>query len=122
MRKNREEEHRPQGNEAARDELGRDPRQTEPDSAGQSGDRQRLSTEEDADNESVEELEEPIKLSKRLRSKGLKTQRITPGAPHTPTMSTVVLTPFPLPESRIGKRLLRIRCKRPSFGSVARLR
>jgi len=58
MRKNREEEHRPQGNEAARDELGRDPRQTGPESAGQSGDRQRLSTDEDANNESVEELEE----------------------------------------------------------------
>ena len=55
MRKNREEERR--GNEAGPDELRRDPRQVGPESAGQSGDAQRLSIDEDADNESVEELE-----------------------------------------------------------------
>jgi hypothetical protein len=43
-------------NEARMDELGNDPRQVGPDSAGQSGDPQELSTIEDASNESVEEL------------------------------------------------------------------
>ena len=56
MRKNREEEGRPEGNEAAPDELGNDPREVELGSAGQSGDPQRLSIVEDADNESVEGL------------------------------------------------------------------
>jgi len=56
MRKNRETEERPEGNEAAPDELGRDPREVGAESAGQSGDPQRLSIIEDADNESVEEL------------------------------------------------------------------
>jgi hypothetical protein len=56
MRKNREDEGRPQGNEAAPDELGNDPREVGLESAGQSGDPQRLSIVEDADNESVEEL------------------------------------------------------------------
>ncbi len=58
MRKNREEEGRPQGNEAAPDELGKDPREVGAESAGQSGDAQRLSIVEDAENESVEELVE----------------------------------------------------------------
>jgi len=39
MRRNREEEGRPQGNEAAPDELGNDPREVGIESAGQSGDR-----------------------------------------------------------------------------------
>ena len=56
MRKNREEPDRPQGNEAARDDLGGDPRQVGPESAEPSGDPQRLSTIEDADNESTDEL------------------------------------------------------------------
>ncbi|HEX3738682.1 MAG TPA: hypothetical protein VHV29_03050 [Terriglobales bacterium] len=58
MRKNRETEGRPKGNEAAPDELGDDPREVGSESAGQSGDAQRLSITEDVDNESVEELEE----------------------------------------------------------------
>jgi hypothetical protein len=56
MRKNRDTEGRADGNEAALDELGKDPRQVGPDSAGQSGDAQRLSTIADANEESVEEL------------------------------------------------------------------
>src|SRR5215467_2676915 len=56
MRNNREEPDCPQGDEAARDDLGSDPRQVGPESAGQSGDPQRLSTIEDADNESTDEL------------------------------------------------------------------
>jgi hypothetical protein len=58
MRKNREPEEYQDGNEAALDEMGNDPREVGPDSAGQSGDAQRLSITEDAGNESVEELEE----------------------------------------------------------------
>ena len=58
MRKNHETEGRPLGNEAAPDDLGNDPREVGSDSAGQSGDAQRLSTTEDVDNESVEELAE----------------------------------------------------------------
>src|SRR5579884_311174 len=42
--------------EARPDELGTDPREVGVDSAGQSGDPQRLSTIEDANEESVEEL------------------------------------------------------------------
>jgi hypothetical protein len=44
--------------EAQLDELGSDPRQVGEDSAGQSGDPQRLSTIEDTNEESVEELAE----------------------------------------------------------------
>lgn len=58
MRKNPETEGHQLGNEAGLDELGNDPREVGSDSAGQSGDAQRLSTTEDVDNESVEELEE----------------------------------------------------------------
>jgi hypothetical protein len=48
---------RPRGdNEAQFDELGTDPGQVGSDSAGQSGDSQRLSAIEDATEESVEEL------------------------------------------------------------------
>jgi hypothetical protein len=43
-------------NEARPDELGSDPGQVGPDSAGQSGDTQGLSPEADAADESVEEL------------------------------------------------------------------
>jgi len=45
-------------NEAQSDELGNDPAQVGPRSAGQSGDAQRLSHLEDAANESVEELDD----------------------------------------------------------------
>lgn len=43
-------------NQAAPDELGDDPREVGPESAGQSGDAQRLSTIADADSQSVEDL------------------------------------------------------------------
>ena len=50
---------RPRGDEQAQaDELGTDPGQVGPDSAGQSGDPQRLSSIEDAASESVQELAE----------------------------------------------------------------
>src|ERR1700693_4958467 len=48
---------RPRGDEAAQpDELGSDPGQVGPDSAGQSGDAQQLSSIADAAEESVQEL------------------------------------------------------------------
>lgn len=57
MPKNTEENReRLKANKAAPDELGRDPRQVGPDSAGQAGDPQRLSDIADASEESVAEL------------------------------------------------------------------
>jgi hypothetical protein len=48
---------RQRGNEKARpDELGKNPGQVGPDSAGQSGDPQQLSSRAEADSESVQEL------------------------------------------------------------------
>jgi len=59
--RNSEDERAPERKEdlgAQLDELGTDPRQVGPRSAGQAGDSQRLSTIEDASDESVEELED----------------------------------------------------------------
>jgi N utilization substance protein A len=56
MLKNHETKGRVKGDEAAPDEIGKDPRQVGPDSAGQSGDPQRLSNIADANEESVAEL------------------------------------------------------------------
>jgi hypothetical protein len=84
MRQNREEEGRPQGNEAAPDELGRDPREVGPDSAGQSGDSQRLSTTEETDNESVEELADSDQALEAARVEGLEDAADHPERPtHT---------------------------------------
>jgi len=84
MRKNREEEGRPEGNEAAPDELGRDPREVGPDSAGQSGDPQRLSTIEETDNESVEELADTDQALEAARVEGLEDAADHPERPtHT---------------------------------------
>jgi hypothetical protein len=84
MRKNREQEARPQGNEAAPDELGRDPREVGPESAGQSGDPQRLSIVEDADNESVEELADDDQAIEAARVEGVEDAANHPERPvHT---------------------------------------
>ena len=56
MRKTRETKGRPRGNEARPDELGNDPGQVGPESAGQSGDSQSLSHVADSNEESIEEL------------------------------------------------------------------
>ena len=58
MTKKRNLERRPQNNAAQPDELGNDPREVGPESAGQSGDPQRLSTSEEGAEESVAELAE----------------------------------------------------------------
>lgn len=84
MRKNRDEEGRPQGNEAAPDELGTDPRQVGAESAGQSGDAQRLSTTADMDNESVEELDDTDQALEAARVEGLEDAADHPERPvHT---------------------------------------
>jgi hypothetical protein len=84
MPKNREQEARPQGNEAAPDELGRDPREVGPESAGQSGDPQRLSIVEDADNESVEELANDDQAIEAARVDGVEDAANHPERPvHT---------------------------------------
>jgi hypothetical protein len=84
MPTNRESEEYQDGNEAALDELGNDPRQVGSDSAGQSGDAQRLSTIEDADNESVEELDETDQAFEAARVEGLEDAADHPERPvHT---------------------------------------
>jgi hypothetical protein len=84
MRKNFETEGHPKGNEAQPDELRNDPREIGPDSAGQSGDLQRLSTTEDADNESVEELAEADQGLEAARLEGIEDASDHPERPvHT---------------------------------------
>jgi hypothetical protein len=84
MRKNRETEGHKQGNEAAPDELGNDPRQVGRDSAGQSGDAQRISTTEDMDNESVQELDDTDQALEAARVEGLEDAADHPERPvHT---------------------------------------
>src|SRR5581483_7048383 len=81
MRKNRETEGHPQGNEAAPDEIGKDPRQVGPESGGQTRDAQRLSTTEDMDNESVEELDNTDQSLEAARVEGLEDAADHPGRP-----------------------------------------
>lgn len=84
MPKNRESQEYQDSNEAALDELGNDPRQVGPDSGGQSGDAQRLSTTEDSDNESVEELDETDQALEAARVEGLEDAADHPERPvHT---------------------------------------
>jgi hypothetical protein len=58
MPRTRKRQTHARGNQAQPDELGNDPGQVGPESAGQSGDPQGLSSVEDVNNESVEELAE----------------------------------------------------------------
>jgi hypothetical protein len=84
MRKNREEQGRAEGNEAAPDELGKGPRQVGAESGGQSGDAQRLSTISDADNESVEELADTDQALEAARVEGIEDATDHPERPvHT---------------------------------------
>jgi hypothetical protein len=84
MPKNRESEEYQDANEAALDEIGNDTRQVGSDSAGQSGDAQRLSTTEDVDNESVEELDETDQALEAARVEGLEDAADHPERPvHT---------------------------------------
>lgn len=102
MRKNREEEGRPQGNEAAPDELGNDPREVGSDSAGQSGDAQRLSITEDVDNESVEELDETDQALEAATVEGIEDAADHPERPtHT---HNEYGRPDDLPPARVSDR------------------
>jgi hypothetical protein len=70
--------------EAQLDEMGQDPRQVGIDSAGQSGDLQRLSTVEDSNAESVEELEEEDQNIEAASVEGLEDAADHPERPtHT---------------------------------------
>jgi hypothetical protein len=84
MQKNRDEEGRPRDNQAAPDELGTDPREVGVESAGQSGDPQRLSTIEETDNESVDELADTDQALEASRVEGLEDAADHPERPtHT---------------------------------------
>lgn len=102
MRKNRENEGRRSSNEAAPDELGKDPRQVGAESAGQSGGSQRLSTTEDADNESVEELADSDQALEAARIEGLEDAADHPERPaHT---HNEYGRPDDLPPARLSDR------------------
>jgi hypothetical protein len=102
MGKNRETEARQQGNEAAPDELGSDPRQVGSESAGQSGDAQRLSTIEDSDNESVDELANTDQALEAARVEGLEDAADHPERPvHT---HNEYGRPDDLPPARVSDR------------------
>lgn len=102
MRKNRETEGRPRGNEAAPDELGNDPRQVGPESAGQAGGPQRLSTTEDTDNESVEELSDTDQALEAARVEGAEDAADHPERPvHT---HNEYGRPDDLPQARTSDR------------------
>jgi hypothetical protein len=70
MPKKRKSDRRAEDNEAHKDELGNDPREVGAESAGQTGGVQRLSIEEDMDNESVEELSETSQAIEAARVEG----------------------------------------------------
>ncbi len=76
---------KPRGdNRAQLDELGNDPGQVGPDSAGQSGDPQRLSDIEDASDESVAELAETDQASEASSIEGVEDAADHPERPvHT---------------------------------------
>lgn len=102
MRKTRNEEARSEGNQAAPDELGRDPREVGPDSAGQSGDPQRLSIVQSADNESVEELADADQAIEAARVDGVEDAANHPERPvHTHDEYD---RPDNLPPARSGDR------------------
>jgi hypothetical protein len=84
MRKNLENQPRSGNNEARADELGNNAREVGPNSAGQSGDPERLSTTEDADNESVEELADTDQALEAARVEGIEDASDHPERPaHT---------------------------------------
>ena len=70
MPKKRKSDRRAEENEARKDELGNDTHEVGAESAGQAGGVQRLSIEEDADNESVEELSEASQAIEAARVEG----------------------------------------------------
>jgi hypothetical protein len=84
MVRKQKSEGRTRDDEARKDELGTDPREVGAESAGQSGGTQRLSTEEDVDNESVDELSETSQGIEAARVEGLEDAADHPERPaHT---------------------------------------
>jgi len=106
MRKDRETTGRVKENEAAPDELGNDPREVGSDSAGQSGDAQRLSTTADANEESVEELAETDQAFEASAVRELKMRRITRSVLYIPIRNTVGLTIYHLQELPTEKSIV----------------
>jgi hypothetical protein len=76
------------------DQLGKDPGQIGPDSTGQCGSPQYLSSIEDSANEASRNLPTQIKLSKLVSSKAWKTRLIIPNALSTLTSTTAAPTMF----------------------------
>jgi hypothetical protein len=84
---------RKRDNQAMPDELGNNPGQVGPRSAGQSGDPLRLSSLEDAVDESVEDWPIPTRLSKPPGSGALKMPPTIPSTPSTRTTNTALGRP-----------------------------
>jgi hypothetical protein len=102
MPRNRKTGARSEDNEAQKDELGNDPREVGAESAGQSGGTQRLSTNEDSDNESVDELAEASQGVEAARVEGLEDAADHPERPvHT---HNEYGRPDDLPPARISDR------------------
>jgi hypothetical protein len=96
--RNSEDERAPERKEdlgAQLDELGTDPRQVGPRSAGQAGDSQRLSTIEDASDESVEELEDSDQSLEAAAWRVRKMRPIIPSVQRTRMKSMAAQTTFP---------------------------
>ena len=104
MRQDRNTEGRTSGTEAQSDELGNDPRQVGPDSAGQSGDPQRLSTIEDAADESVAELADTDQALEAASIDGVEALLTIRSVPRIPMKSTGILMICRPPDQRTGKR------------------
>ncbi|PYV70734.1 MAG: hypothetical protein DMG96_30380 [Acidobacteria bacterium] len=102
MPRKRKADVRSQDNEARKHELGNDPREVGAESAGQSGGTQRLSTDEDSDNESVEELSEAAQDIEAARVEGSEDAADHPERPvHT---HNEYGRPDDLPPARISDR------------------
>ena len=100
------------GDEQAQpDELGNDPGQVGPDSAGQSGDTQQLSSIANASDESVQELADSDQAIEAGLVDGVEDAADHPERPVTLTWSTVVRTTYhrgTTRMTRMGKRFVTI--------------
>lgn len=84
MARTAKSEERPQDDEARLDQLGNDPREVGPESAGQSASTEELSITEDQDNESVDELAETSQAIEAARVEGIEDAADHPERPvHT---------------------------------------
>lgn len=84
MARTAKSEERRQDDEARLDQLGNDPREVGPESAGQSASTEELSITEDQDNESVDELAETSQAIEAARVEGIEDAADHPERPvHT---------------------------------------